>query len=74
MEEQSKHLENLIKQKDSVLSEITLLDNKLAIKKELFLKVQGAIEYLTQIGVSLTPIDEEEIDFEETENSELDKT
>ena len=52
MEEQSKHLENLIKQKDSVLSEITLLDNKLSIKKELFLKVQGAIEYLTQIGVS----------------------
>ena len=74
MEEQSKHLENLIKQKDSVLSEITLLDNKLSIKKELFLKVQGAIEYLTQIGVSLPPIDEEEIDFEETENSELDKT
>jgi hypothetical protein len=70
MEDQSKHLENLIQQKNSVSVDISLLENNLKIKKELLLKIQGAIEYLTQIGVSLTPSVKEESDFEETENSE----
>jgi hypothetical protein len=61
MEEQVKHLENLINQKNSTLSDINLLENNLKIKKELLLKIQGVIEYLTQIGVSLTT--------ENTENS-----
>ena len=61
MEEQSKHLENLIQQKNSVLSDINLLENNLKVKRELLLKIQGVIEYLTQIGVSLTS--------ENTENS-----
>lgn len=70
MEDQSKHLENLIQQKNSVSVDISLLENNLKIKKELLLKIQGAIEYLTQIGVSLAPSVKEESDFEETENSE----
>jgi hypothetical protein len=70
MEDQSKHLENLIQQKNSVSVDISLLENNLKIKKELLLKIQGAIEYLTQIGVSLIPSVKEESDFEETENSE----
>ena len=61
MEEQSKHLENLIQQKNSVLSDINLLENNLKVKRELLLKIQGVIEYLTQIGISLTS--------ENTENS-----
>lgn len=69
MEEQSKHLENLIQQKNSVLVDISLLENNLKVKKELLLKIQGAIEYLTQIGVSLDNNTEESV-FKNSENSE----
>lgn len=69
MEEQSKHLENLIQQKNSVSVDISLLENNLKVKKELLLKIQGAIEYLTQIGVSLDNNTEESVS-ENSENSE----
>jgi len=69
MEEQSKHLENLIQQKNSVSVDISLLENNLKVKKELLLKIQGAIEYLTQIGVSLDNNTEESVS-EDSENSE----
>lgn len=69
MEEQVKHLENLINQKNSTLSDINLLENNLKIKKELLLKIQGVIEYLTQIGVSLTS-ENTENSFTDEENQE----
>lgn len=46
MTEQQEHLKNLLNQRNT-------LEQQLNQSKELFWKVQGAIEYLTQIGVSL---------------------
>jgi hypothetical protein len=43
------------------------LQTKSTAKRELFLKVQGAIEYLTQTGVTLPEPEPEEIPLSETE-------
>ena len=59
MTEQQQHLENLLQQK-------VQLEQQIAQNRELFWKVQGAIEYLQQIGVTLpepevaeeTPVEE----------------
>jgi hypothetical protein len=62
MTEQQEHLINLLQQRQSLSQETTE-------KRELLLKVQGAIEYLTQIGVTLPEPDPAE-EVEETEESE----
>jgi hypothetical protein len=59
MTEQQQHLANLLQQRSD-------LDNAIAQNRELFLKVQGAIEYLQQIGVTL-PEPESTEETEETE-------
>jgi hypothetical protein len=46
MTEQQQHLANLLQQKSD-------LEKAIAQNRELFWKVQGAIEYLQQIGVTL---------------------
>ena len=46
MTEQQTHLQNLIQQRDE-------LESSLTKNRELFWKVQGAIEYLAQTGVTL---------------------
>ena len=46
MTEQQQHLQNLVQQR-------VQLDQQIAQNRELFWKVQGAIEYLQQIGVTL---------------------
>ncbi len=46
MTEQQEHLKNLIDQRNN-------LEKQINQTKELFWKVQGAIEYLTQTGVNL---------------------
>lgn len=46
MTEQQNHLVNLLQQKSD-------LEKAIAQNRELFWKVQGAIEYLQQIGVTL---------------------
>jgi hypothetical protein len=53
MTEQQQHLANLLEQRSQ-------LDAQIAQNKELFWKVQGAIEYLTQIGVTLPEPEQEE--------------
>ena len=52
MTEQQEHLKNLLNQRNS-------LDQQLNQNRELLWKVQGAIEYLSQIGVSLPEPEEE---------------
>ena len=47
MTEQQEHLKNLLEQRNT-------LEQQLTQNRELFWKVQGAIEYLTQIGVTLS--------------------
>jgi hypothetical protein len=53
MTEQQEHLVNLLQQRQSLAQEIEALNGQVTNKRELFLKVQGAIEYLQQIGVVL---------------------
>lgn len=68
MTEQQQHLANLLEQRDKLNEELGKLQNAAAGRRELFLKVQGAIEYLGQTGVELpTPEPEEEAEVAETE-------
>jgi prefoldin subunit 5 len=53
MTEQQEHLTNLLQQRQTLSQELETLQAQTAGKKELFWKVQGVIEYLTQIGVVL---------------------
>jgi len=53
MTEQQEHLKNLLEQR-------VQLDQKISQNRELFWKIQGAIEYLTQIGVTLPEPEEVE--------------
>ena len=56
MTEQQQHLQQLLDQRSQLELEITK-------NREIFWKVQGAIEYLTQIGVTLpTPTLEENVE------------
>jgi hypothetical protein len=62
MTEQQQHLKNLIEQGVN-------LEQQLNKNRELFWKVQGAIEYLAQIGVTLPepePVSETEVVEEES--------
>ena len=60
MTEQQQHLSNLLNQRAEILKEIESLQVKINSQKELGLKVQGAIEYLQQIGVTLPQPETEE--------------
>jgi prefoldin subunit 5 len=53
MTEQQEHLSNLVNQRQTLTQELETLQGQVNVKRELFLKVQGVIEYLTQIGVTL---------------------
>lgn len=53
MNTHQKNLESLVEQRNDVMQELDKMQNQLNLKKEQFLKIQGAIEYLTQIGISL---------------------
>jgi len=58
MNEQQFHLSNLLKQRDSIGNEINDLQEGINKRREVFFKVQGAIDYLTQIGVTVPPAEE----------------
>jgi len=60
MTEQQQHLANLLEQRDKLNEELGKLQNTATGKRELFLKVQGAIEYLAQTGVTLPEPEPEE--------------
>jgi len=66
-EEQKGHMENLISQAKDLNSELTSLQQKVQFKRDVLMKVQGAIEYLQQVGV---PIPREEESSEETPTSD----
>jgi prefoldin subunit 5 len=53
MTEQQQHLTNLLQQRQTLSQELESLQGQTNSKRELFIKVQGVIEYLTQIGVVL---------------------
>jgi hypothetical protein len=60
MTEQQQHLQNLLQQRSSI-------EQQLVQGKELLLKVQGVIEYLTQIGVTLEDTENQSTELTETE-------
>jgi hypothetical protein len=64
MTEQQQHLSQALEQQKDVVNDINNLTNQLTIKKELALKLQGIIEYLDQIGVTLPDEEEEETEEE----------
>lgn len=53
MTEQQKHLESAIQQLNTLADEISRLNGTLNIKREQATKLQGVIEYLNGIGVTL---------------------
>jgi hypothetical protein len=64
MSEQQDHLLELFEKQNTLIEEINSLNVKLTTKRDLLLKVQGIIEYLEQIGVTL---DDQKETVEETE-------
>ena len=65
MTEQQEHLTNLLQQRQTLSQELESLQGQASAKRELFLKVQGVIEYLTQIGVVLPEPEPTEEEVEE---------
>lgn len=68
MTEQQEHLKNLLKQFTELSKELDQLTRQAAVKRELILKVQGAIEYLQQTGV--LPPEEETVEETVEETTE----
>ena len=68
MTEQQTHLRQVIEQQQQLVAEINTLNNQVATKRELAIKLQGVIEYLQQTGVVLPTTEELEIQ-EELEES-----
>ena len=60
MTEQQEHLANLLQQRTTLQGELEQLQNAAGSKRELYWKVQGAIEYLAQTGVTLPEPEEPE--------------
>jgi len=67
MTEQQQHLASLAQQRDTLAEQLESLKTNASNTRDLLLRVQGAIEYLTQIGVSLP-------EPETTESSETEET
>lgn len=71
MTEQQQHLAQLAEQQQQLISDINALNAQLTAKRELFLKVSGAIEYLQETGVALpAPEPTEEVVEEEVSEEE----
>jgi hypothetical protein len=53
MTEQQEHLTSALNNQKELVKEIQELNNTLSYKKEQFIKLQGVVDYLTQLGVKL---------------------
>ena len=53
MNEQQNHLTQLLEQRSKLASDLESLGSQSTKTRELFLKTQGAIEYLEAVGVTL---------------------
>ena len=68
MTEQQTHLQQVIEQQQQLVAEINTLNNQVATKRELAIKLQGVLEYLQQTGVVLHTTEEPEIQEEPEES------
>ena len=56
--EQQKHLQSVLEQQNTLVSEINTLEAQARTKREMAVKLQGIVEYLNSVGVEL-PKEEE---------------
>lgn len=54
MTEQQNHLQDILNQQKELVNEINEINRVLTVKREQFLKLQGVVEYLNQIGIILS--------------------
>jgi DNA-directed RNA polymerase subunit F len=66
MNEQQEHLSQLIEQRNNLTTQLENIQGQTARTRELFLKTQGAIEYLQAVGVTLPEPEVTEEAVEET--------
>jgi len=67
MNEQQNHLSQLIEQRNTLTTQLENIQGQSVRTREMFLKTQGAIEYLEAVGVTLPePEGKEEAAEEET--------
>jgi len=67
MTDQQQHLQAALDQQRSLAADLEQLNAQTAVKREMFLKLQGVVEYLTQLGVTLPQSEVEETAVSETE-------
>ena len=56
--EQQKHLQSVLEQQQTLVSEINTLESQARSKREMAVKLQGIVEYLGGIGVELPKAEE----------------
>ncbi len=56
--EQQKHLQSVLEQQNTLVSEINTLEAQARSKREMAVKLQGIVEYLNGVGVELPKEDE----------------
>ena len=56
--DQQKHLQSVLEQQQTLVSEINTLEAQARSKREMAVKLQGIVEYLNGVGVELPKEDE----------------
>ena len=69
--EQQKHLQSVLEQQQTLISEINTLEAQARTKREMAVKLQGIAEYLNGIGVKLPESEEAAPAAPETSNTEV---
>ena len=69
--EQQKHLQSVLEQQQTLISEINTLEAQARTKREMAVKLQGIAEYLNGIGVKLPEKEEAASATPETSNTEV---
>ena len=69
--DQQKHLQSVLEQQQTLISEINTLEAQAKSKREMAIKLQGIAEYLNGIGVKLPEPEEAAPTAPETSNTEV---
>ena len=69
--EQQKHLQSVLEQQQTLISEINTLEAQARTKREMAVKLQGIAEYLNGIGVKLPEPEGAAPAAPETSNTEV---
>ena len=69
--DQQKHLQSVLEQQQTLISEINTLETQAKNKREMAIKLQGIAEYLNGIGVKLPEAEEAEPATPDTSNTEV---